>query len=87
MGTSPFTDSVEFAPRAGVVEVAGERYLTLSYGENGLARDLVYQVQQSSDLIGWTNVETVEVSPTTYRLMTPLPSTDIRFLRLQVAFE
>ncbi|MDB4429430.1 lamin tail domain-containing protein [Akkermansiaceae bacterium] len=86
LGTSPFVSSIEASPRAALTSEGGESYLTLSYGENGLANDLIYQVQQSQDLVNWTDVDTVQVSPTTYRLMSPLSVTPTKFLRLHVRF-
>ncbi|MDB4722995.1 lamin tail domain-containing protein, partial [Akkermansiaceae bacterium] len=86
LGTSPFVSSIEASPRAALTSEGGESYLTLSYGENGLANDLIYQVQQSQDLVNWTDVDTVQVSPTTYRLTSPLSAASTKFLRLHVRY-
>ncbi|MDB4467555.1 lamin tail domain-containing protein, partial [Akkermansiaceae bacterium] len=86
LGTSPLVPSTEASPRGILVSTGGMTYMGLSFGENGLANDLIYQVQQSQDLVNWTDVETVQVSPTTYRLTSPLSAVSPRFLRLHVRF-
>ena len=86
LGESPFVFSKEGLPQAGFMSEEGVTYLTLSYGENGLAGDVFYQVQQSVDLATWEDVATEQISPTTYRLVNPLTSTRAHFLRLQVRF-
>ncbi|MDB4271258.1 lamin tail domain-containing protein, partial [bacterium] len=86
LGTSPLVPSIEASPRGILVSTGGMTYMGLSFGENGLANDLIYQVQQSQDLINWTDVETVQVSPTTYRLTSPLSAASTKFLRLHVRY-
>ncbi|MGJ8698134.1 MAG: FN3 associated domain-containing protein [Verrucomicrobiaceae bacterium] len=87
LGSSPVVPSVGVSPRVGLVNVEGSNYLTLSYGENGLASDLVYEIQQSGDLVNWQEVGSIQISPTTYRMTTPVTSTTAQYLRLHVRFK
>ncbi len=56
----------EFAPIIEVraVEVGGvvDDYLTLTYGQNGAATDVVIVPETSSDLANWSRLDTVEIS-------------------------
>ena len=82
-------------PSLDIVELEGRQYFALEYRQRKDASGIVFVVETSADLIGWSQDQnsTVEISRVSdgvgaerviLRSREPINNTDVRFLRLRV---
>lgn len=64
LGSSPTIPSAQAAPTAGIMEEAGEHYVTLTYTHRVGADDIMYTPEAGTDLVSWSPTAMITLSRT-----------------------
>jgi hypothetical protein len=94
LGLAPRVPDAAGSPAAGIANISGTNYLTLTFRRRVPTLDLTYTVQ-NNDLLGtsWTSTASIVGAPVsngdgtetvTFRDDTPVSGTSQRYMRLQI---
>ena len=85
------TPAADALPQGSLVEDSGEEFLAISFRRQTVATDLIYEVEYSPDLSGWTATTLESSAPEdngdgteTVQFSTPLSTTDAKRLIMRV---